>query len=291
MEQRDIIILDSAMGTELQSRGMDISLPLWSAKPLIDNPDSVRQIHIDNVDAGADIITTNTFRTQKRTLQKAKYKFEKMDYSETAKKLTESAVRIAKDAVTITEKDVLIAGSIAPLEDCYHPELVPDDEALKNEHSEHYNNLVSEEVDIILAETLSSIREISAVLKILSNGEKEFCFSLLCKNEISLFSGESLEDAVKLVNSYSPSALLINCIHPSLAISVISHLKDLADLPLGIYANVGNPKDLAGSFVEKTVSVNEYFEYAKNWKKLGVKMIGGCCGTSPEYIKKISVLK
>ncbi len=66
LKKQAVIILDSAMGTELESRGVDISLPLWSARALFEKPDTIRQIHIDNIDAGADIITTNTFRTRKK---------------------------------------------------------------------------------------------------------------------------------------------------------------------------------------------------------------------------------
>ena len=69
------IILDSAMGTELQQRGANVKLPLWSAAALFEKPDTVRHIHIDNIDTGADIITTNTFRTQRRTYEKANYKY------------------------------------------------------------------------------------------------------------------------------------------------------------------------------------------------------------------------
>ena len=82
LNTKSLILLDSAMGTELQAKEADISSPLWSARALADNPDTVRQIHIDNIDAGADIITTNTFRTQRRTFEKADYHFNGLDVAD-----------------------------------------------------------------------------------------------------------------------------------------------------------------------------------------------------------------
>lgn len=279
------------MGTELQNMDCDISMPLWSARALIESPDTVRQIHIDNIDAGADIITTNTFRTQKRTIEKAKYNHEGLNYSESARELTKIAVDIAQDAVMLTNDEVLIAGCIAPLEDCYKPELVPDAETLDTEHYEHIKNLVDAEVDFLLAETMLSLKEINAVLSQAKKFEIEFAISLLCKNENELFSGESLKETVSLIEKYSPSALLINCIHPSKAESIIISLRQMTRLPLGVYCNIGNPDYTEGSPLEKTVSEDEYVVFANHWKELGVRIIGGCCGTTPEYIKRLSALK
>lgn len=291
MKYRSTVILDSAMGTELPGHGVDISLPLWSAAGIVHNPDMVREIHIENIEAGADVITANTFRTQRRTLQKAGFKYDGLDYIGSSIKMTRIAVDLARDAVLISGQPVLIAGSIAPLEDCYHPELAPDRETLLEEHSEHYNILVQSGVDFLIAETLSAMREIEAVLEVVSKGTHEYCISLLCKTENELFSGEPLRDAVQLINRYLPAALFVNCVHPTIVEKIIEHLKRLTSLPLGVYANVGNPSHNEGDELVVSVSPREYLHYAKRWKKMGVRFIGGCCGTNPEYIKKISVLK
>ncbi|RPI18915.1 MAG: homocysteine S-methyltransferase family protein [Ignavibacteriae bacterium] len=295
LTKQDIIVLDSAMGTELKDRKADISMPLWSARPLIDNPDLIRQIHIDNIDAGADIITTNTFRTQKRTFEKACYTVEGSSYEDTARDMTYMAVELAKDAVLIAveegEDDVIVAGCISPLEDCYKPELVPETDVLCTEHYEHINNLVEGGADILLAETMISIKEISAVLNQLHKAGKEYMISLLCKNGDELFSGEPLKDAMKIIEKFNPFAVLTNCIHPSQAEQILGSLKKLTDKPFGVYANIGNPSKLKSGELEKVVSPDEYLKYAKKWKQMGAKIIGGCCGTNPLYIVKLSTLK
>src|SRR5512137_2763907 len=85
-----VLLLDGATGTELQRRGVDTRLPLWSARALIEALDVLRMIHADYLQAGADIITTNTFRTHRRTLERA-------GYGARTRELTQLAVQLAKN--------------------------------------------------------------------------------------------------------------------------------------------------------------------------------------------------
>ncbi len=287
------IILDSAMGTELQQRGCDVSMPLWSARALIERPDVIRHIHIDNIDTGADIITANTFRTQRRTYEKAGYNHNDLGFAETAKYYTTEAVELAKDAVMIAAEDdeVLVAGCVAPLEDSYKPELTPDTDILCTEHYEHIQNLVDAGCDMLLAETLTNIREISAVLNQLHKFEPDYVISITPRSDKELFSGEPISEAISIINKFSPAIVSVNCIHPSLVEQVIDHIKTLTDIPLGAYANIGDPNYKEGDPLRKTVSPEEYLSYAKKWKAKGVRLIGGCCGTNPLYVRKYSSLK
>jgi S-methylmethionine-dependent homocysteine/selenocysteine methylase len=274
----------------LQARDA-ITLPL-GANALTET-DLVRHIHIDNIDTGADIITTNTFRTQKRTFEKADYHYKELGFAETAKQLTTDAVDLARDAVIIAaeENEVLVAGCIAPLEDSYRPDLTPDTDALCTEHYEHINNLVNAGSDILIAETLTNIREISAVLNQCHKFELDYIISITPRNEKELFSGEPISEAMSIIDKYSPAVVSVNCIHPSLVEPVLIYLKQLTDKPLGAYANIGDPNYKEGDPMRKTVSPDEYLAYAKKWKSHGAQIIGGCCGTSPLYIRKLISLK
>jgi|TARA_B100000315_G_scaffold188911_1_gene178712 homocysteine S-methyltransferase len=117
---KNCLLLDGAMGTELLHRGVNVSLPLWSASAVEEAPEIVEQIHRDYMKAGADIITTNTFRTTTRTFLKIGASPD--EARARAKTSTNEAVRLAKKAAS---GNVMVAGSIAPLEDCYAPELFP----------------------------------------------------------------------------------------------------------------------------------------------------------------------
>src|SRR5262245_11781968 len=98
------LLLDAAMGTELQRRDADTSLPLWSARPLLRDPELVWTVHGDEISAGADILTTNTFRTHARSLAKA-------NFAERAAELTARAVQLAHQAAAAPGREVFVAGS------------------------------------------------------------------------------------------------------------------------------------------------------------------------------------
>jgi homocysteine S-methyltransferase len=119
LETNDILLLDGATGTELDRRGVDIGLPLWSARAIIDAPEVLGEVHRAYLDAGAGAVTTNTFRTHARSLAKAGMESQ-------AGALTHQAVAIARQACHDSNADALVLGSVAPLEDCYSPDRCPD---------------------------------------------------------------------------------------------------------------------------------------------------------------------
>src|SRR5512143_932071 len=150
LSQSPTIILDGATGTELNRRGVDTGLPLWSANVLLsDRGEAVlQQIHADYLTAGAEILTANTFRTHRRALAPS-------GNADRAEDLTRRAVEIARRAVheAATPAARYVAGSISTLEDCYRPDLVPSDAECRVEHSERVHHLIGAGVDLILIET------------------------------------------------------------------------------------------------------------------------------------------
>jgi S-methylmethionine-dependent homocysteine/selenocysteine methylase len=158
LEQRlssgETLLLDGATGTELERRGAPTGLPLWSAPALRDRPELVEEIHADYAAAGVDALTANTFRTQRRTLSRG-------GWGDQARALTQRAVALARRAATrvAPERRVFLLGSAPTLEDCYRPDLVPDEATLALEHREHAEHLVAASVDAILVETMNTVRE------------------------------------------------------------------------------------------------------------------------------------
>src|SRR5512143_2880212 len=217
------LLLDVATGTELQRRGVDTSLPLWSARALLQAPEVLHAIHADYIAAGADIITTNTFRTQRRTLTRA-------GLGERTQELTQFAVRIAREAAQQADRKVFVAGSISPLEDCYSPELVPPDSELWVEHAERARDLAQAGCDLLLVETMNTIREaviaarcaattglpVAVSFVVGLNGLPPDQVSALESDEmlacLTLLSGESITEAVHAVQPVQPAVILINCV-------------------------------------------------------------------------------
>lgn len=273
LHQSKPMLLDGAMGTELTRRGVNTTLPLWSAGALISAPEVVRQIHMDYLNAGADIITTNTFRTHARNIRN----------SAEAKRLTHVAVELAKEAHAETGKSAFIAGSVAPLEDCYSPHLTPHEGYCQREQAEMVNKLVESGVDLLLIETMNTIHEAVAAARPAHILKIPYVVSFVTNEHHQLLSGETLQRAVDAILPFEPAAFLINCIPTRHISETVKVLRECTDLPIGAYGNMGTPDDVDGWASADDMPPALYCTHAENWLSLGLKIIGSCCGSTPEH--------
>jgi S-methylmethionine-dependent homocysteine/selenocysteine methylase len=276
------LVLDGAMGTELERRGAPASLPLWSAHALIRSPDLVAAIHSDYAAAGADILTANTFRTQRRTLDRG-------GWGDRAGEITSLAVELARGAAQrfAGERRIHVVGSAPTLEDCYRPDLVPDDAALRREHAEHAEHLAEAGVDAVLVETMNSAREAVAALRAARATGLPALVSFVCWDGPRLLSGEPLRDALAAALPETPAAVLANCLPPSNVRACLPVLRDSA-LPFGVYPNLGAPLDEAGTQRSEECEPTAFAELAAEWRAAGARILGGCCGTTPAHIDALA---
>jgi homocysteine S-methyltransferase len=281
LAENAIVLLDGAMGTELFRRGVNTRLPIWSAQALIENPDVVGQIHTDYIHAGAEIITTNTFRTTARALGKK-------DLSERARELTFLAVNLAKEARNQSAaSETWIAGSVAPLEDCYEPELMPERETAFREHSEFITWLVDAGVDFILIETMNTIQETIVAAHAAKAHQLPIFISWTCGSDGKLLSGENIDEAVLQLESYDPAAFLVNCTPSKDVFSALRKMRSATNKPVGAYANVGKAEPVFGWEFTHQLNISNYADEAENWIAEGTKIVGGCCGTTPDHIAEL----
>lgn len=291
----DLLILDGATGTELTRRGVDTSLPLWSAGALIHAPDVVRAIHSDYLRAGADIITVNTFRTHRRSLAKG-------GLGDRAREITRFAVQLVREAVEQTTQrtnnPIFVAGSIAPLEDCYSPHRVPPDDELRTEHAEMAQHLVEAGCDLLLVETMNTIREAVIAVEAARSTGLPVIVSFVCAGATGrsvapgetarLLSGEPLADAVRATEPLDPAAILINCAPVAMVDGLLCALRAATDRPTGAYGNVGHVDDRVGWTLTDAVTPDDYALAARTWRERGASIIGGCCGTTPDHIAALA---
>ena len=283
LSQPHQLILDGATGTELNRRGVDTGLPLWSANALMNDRDAkiLQQIHEDYLRAGADIITTNTFRTHRRALAPS-------GNADRALELTRRAVDIARAAITNvpSDKPHFIAGSISTLEDCYRPDLVPPDDELRAEHSERIHHLVECGVDLILIETINTIREAVIIAKLAAITGIPVVVSFVCDREGKLISGETVTDAANQLLPLGISVIGVNCgPTPNLAKPLLE-LQNICGkgFPLIAYGNIGYADERVGWVNTDSENPKAYCEHASHWP---AKIIGGCCGTTPQHISML----
>ncbi len=274
------LLLDGATGTELERRGSPASLPLWSAHALQDDPDLVGRIHADYVAAGAELLTANTFRTQRRTLSHGAP-------SPQAAELTARAVALARQAAEGAGHRVWVLGSAPPLEDCFRPDLVPGGADLEREHGDHAENLTASGVDAILLETMNTVREAVAAARAARATGATVLASFVCWDGGNLLSGEALGDAVAAVREERVAAVLANCLPPSNVAACLPVLR-ASGLPWGIYPNLGAPVDGGSGRRSEERTPEAFAEHAAAWLDDGARIVGGCCGTNPAHIRAVA---
>lgn len=269
------LILDGAMGSLLQEKGVENHPILWTALANIYKQDIVKNIHNDYIDAGADIITTNTFRTNPHTINKSKID---ISISEFVKK----TVSLAIDSRA--EKNIIIAGSNAPAEDCYQKERTISFNELEYNHKTHIDLLWENSVDIIWNETQSHSDEIEIICKHCSNNKIPFVINIFFDNESRILSGEYLHEIIDYISSFEPVAIGFNCIKPQTFFHYIEKYK----LPLrwGFYFNCGIG-DYSDEKISCGISPAAYIEYIKPLMTLNPLYVGSCCGSSPAHTKAI----
>ena len=285
-----MIILDGSMGNELLKRTNKPSSGLWSAQFLIDSPNLVKEVHQAYVDAGAQVITTNTYSTIPSYLQKENKTHLMHD-------LIVKAGEIAREVADENANEIIVAGSLPPLDESYRPDLVPDEADSVPIYEELIDGL-NPFVDIFLCETVSSIPETSNILKAVSNAAENdkkiwLSWTLLEDKSTRLRSKETIEEAFELAESFYIDAYLFNCTDPIAITEGIKKLRDLTNKTIGCYPNIfGVPFDwtLDNSIQlePRNLSIEQFVEYKNLWKDLGASIIGGCCGLGPDYIKAIA---
>ena len=271
------------MGSDLDRRGLPTTLPLWSALGLLQRPDLVRQIHLDNLLAGADIVTTDTFRTTARTLLKAG-----LDPA-LAPALDEQAAQLAREARTEAgRQEAIIAGSIAPLEDCYLPVFETPPEIALAEHRAQSRSLAAAGVDLLMVETMPTATEAAIALQAAVESGLPATVGFVCAapkpdEPVLLLSGETLAIAVERVSHLGPAAIFVNCAAPAVITAALRELRELTTLPIGAYANIGHVDRDVGWAPDEDVTGDRYAQVARGWIDLGARVVGGCCGTHPEH--------
>ncbi len=265
-----ITLLDGPLGTQLGARGVPIPAPLWSAWALIHRPEEVSRIHRDYVEAGAEVHTTNTFRTRRRTLPR--------DWSERA----HQAVDLLRAELGPGHR---IAGSLAPLEDCYRPDLSPPEP--RPEHRELAVLLAGAGVDLLLCETFPHVGEgWIAVEEAVATGVPTWA-SFTAGPEAELLTPDQVRRAALGAIERGAEAVLVNCLPARLTLDYLRPLADLG-VPFGAYANAGHQDDDLGWHADPRDSAPRYAGLAESWIELGATLIGSCCGTGPAHIAELA---
>ena len=289
LSSADVLLLDAAVGTELSRRGADTSPPLWSARSLRGDGALLREIHADDAAAGADILTAATFRTHTRNLAASGV----ADARWEADLLTRKAVVLAREGGALgrarandSRRPVLVAGSLSPLEDCYRPDLCPAADELEREQEEHAQRLAASGVDVIVVETMNSLREAVAAGQAATATGLAVVLAFVSDGHGRLLSGDSLEDAARAVFAAAGPllALGVNCLPARLVEGELLRIAGaLPNHPLAAWGNTGRALDEAAGLYTEPISPTAYAAFAERWISSGARIVGGCCGTNSRH--------
>jgi homocysteine S-methyltransferase len=249
---------------------------LWTSKLNFTHPEPVQGVHEAYAAAGADIITTNTFRTNYSAWKQA-------GSPGLYASFVHAGVLPAQKA---REKypNVIVAGSNAPAEDCYKVSRELERGELYENHELHCNALLEAGVDFLLHETQSHLDEIEIICKICDNLEAPYGLSLYLTESLHLLSGEPVELVLEQLSGFSIDVICFNC----LSLSVFEKLLSRIDLPprWGFYLNCGTGVFSEGK-ITGCLSPEAYCRTVAKGLVYKPSIVGGCCGTTADHIAKI----
>ncbi|MGL5506649.1 MAG: homocysteine S-methyltransferase family protein [Paraclostridium sp.] len=272
----NIVLFDGAMGTMLQKKGLKLG-----ENPEvfgIENPEKLIDIHREYISSGSDIITTNTFGANELKLSKSAYSVEEV---------IDKSINIAKEARA--DKNVYIAQDIGPIGEMLEPmgTLSFDKayEIFKRQVIQGQNS----GADLIIIETMMDLYELkAAVLAVKENCNLPVFCTMTFDESGRSFTGCTPESMVAVLEGLGVDALGVNCsLGPKQLLPIVKSIVANSNLPIIVQANAGLPKSINGKTVYD-LSPDEYFEGVKLFVENGASIIGGCCGTNPDFIKMIS---
>ena len=289
------VLLDGGNGTEVLRRGVR-----WRQHGIEDAPDVIREIHIDYIEAGIDILTTHTFNLTKRNFINFFRDGEHMaligapGLQKKAMELCRSAVSLAREALTQTGKEGIIplAGSISPVMHLFRPDLSPPENDCITHHEECVEILSNCAVDFIFFEGMNNTREAKAALQAASGFNLPVWMSFVPGLDGNLLNGESLLDAANLARGLGAEAVLVSAGTISMVSKSLPNVMN--GLPCGAKAIIGrySPPSWKPDFYPRfentdEVSPEKYAQEASSWLDQGVQIIGGSSGTTPEHIRAV----
>ncbi|EOU1656931.1 TPA: homocysteine S-methyltransferase family protein [Clostridium perfringens] len=270
-----VIIADGAMGTRIMELGVNLK-ETPSELLNIKKPELIEKIHREYIESGANLILSNTFMCNIINAKRNNYNLEEV---------IEAGISITKKACG---DHGLVALDIGPLS--YYIE--ENDSSFKEivyENTERIINSSKDKFDLVIFETLGSLKEGEFAVKKAKTltDKKVICsFTLAYKKDIPNF----IKNMVSTLEPLGVDALGINCTGYEEILIALDILKENTNLPIMIKANLGIPKKVGEELVyDKTLE--EFKNLSKRAIEKGVNIIGGCCGTTPEYIRAICNLK
>lgn len=293
-----LVILDGGMSRELLRLGAELRQPEWSALALIETPEIVGRVHAAFAEAGADVITTNSYALVPFHIGERRFR-------EQGPALARRAGELARAAADAAGREVRVAGCLPPVFGSYEPARF--DAARVQDYLSVLVEGLRPGVDLWLGETLSLVAEAEAVLAAVAGDGKPIWISFtlddsdeaMSAEDACLRSGETVDAVADWALGAGVAALLFNCSQPEVMAKAVTQAAAAfgqrgREIPLGVYANAFEPRTRKGAANEGLsetrgeLTPERYLAFAEEWADNGASILGGCCGIGAEHIRRLA---
>lgn len=307
LSRGECLLLDGGTGSELHRRGINVSkgssveggLGAWSAPAVEEAPDVLRAIHEDYLRLGVDVVTANSYNTNRGQLARVGLAHKMEEYSR-------RAVEIAREARDRVAPQAAVAGAIAPttrFPTGWDPARVAPANSLRREWGDQVAVLAEAQADLILIESMSAIFQLIPAVQVSRGPGLPVWLGIHGTPDGTMSSGESMDDLVRALDreKLRVDAICLMCSSPAGITATLPKLRAAFAGPTGAYANVGYRRGPLPAQYPDTqyhvIDVGEntperYAEHGRTWRDQGAQIIGGCCATTPDHIAALrSVVK
>ncbi|MCX7834799.1 MAG: bifunctional homocysteine S-methyltransferase/methylenetetrahydrofolate reductase [bacterium] len=278
--KNEVIVADGGMGTVLYDQGIPFQRCYDSLN--LSDPVRIERIHRSYVAAGAELIETNTFGANRIRLSS-------FGLTDKVEIINRRGVEIARWAIG---PNGLVAGSMSTIGKPLRPIGKIDVEEAEQVFYEQAISLVNGGVDLLLLETFSDLSEaviaVRAAKRAAQNRDVPVWLQMTFTDEGKTLHGDKPEEIVRVLQAEGVDGLGANCsVGPQILLEVMERISRVSSVPLSCMPNAGLPKLVNGRYVYLTTPTY-LAEFAEQFRQIGVSLIGGCCGTTPEHIRSIS---
>ena len=271
------LILDGATGSNLRLMGMPAGV--CTEKWVNEHPEAIRKLQKAYVDAGSMVVYAPTFMANRISLKN-------VGLEEEIERFNKENVKLSKDAVG---DRALVAGNLSTTSQPLEPIGTMTYDRLLENYKEQIKYLVEAGVDYLAAETLLSLDE----AMVICDAATEVCdlpltISFSCEGDGRLYFGGSVIDAAVTLQEMGVDAVGVNCsVGPNQLMAIVKNLKENLSIPILVKPNAGIPQIDEHGQAHYNMDEEEFARCMKELKDAGASVLGGCCGTTPQYIEKM----